>query len=122
MSVENYNWSLKEYCTVVHSGDESKMVRHDLKWDVLIKTDISAFSSGLRGHMRLCLTILDSSRRPLSEKRSTLHNKFMVIMEFFEKNLFKKIIFCLGSGFFSGSRNKLNKTENPSSPYPRALY
>jgi hypothetical protein len=34
-----------------------------------LKTDISAFSSGLQGHLRscLCLTTLDSSRRPLSK-------------------------------------------------------
>jgi hypothetical protein len=32
-----------------------------------LKTDISAFSSGLQGHLRSCLTILDSSRRPLSK-------------------------------------------------------
>jgi hypothetical protein len=32
-----------------------------------LKTDISAFSSGLQGHMRSCLTILDSSWRPLSK-------------------------------------------------------
>jgi hypothetical protein len=33
-----------------------------------LKTDISAFSSGLQGHLRSCLIILDSSRRPLSKK------------------------------------------------------
>jgi hypothetical protein len=32
-----------------------------------LKTDISAFSSGLQGHLTSCLTILDSSRRPLSK-------------------------------------------------------
>jgi hypothetical protein len=32
-----------------------------------LKTDISAFSPGLQGHLRSCLTILDSSRRPLSK-------------------------------------------------------
>jgi hypothetical protein len=32
-----------------------------------LKTDISAFSSCLQGHLRSCLTILDSSRRPLSK-------------------------------------------------------
>jgi hypothetical protein len=33
-----------------------------------LKTDISAFSSGLQGHLRSChFTILDSSRRPLSK-------------------------------------------------------
>jgi hypothetical protein len=32
-----------------------------------LKTDISAFSSGLQGYLRSCLTILDSSRRPLSK-------------------------------------------------------
>jgi hypothetical protein len=32
-----------------------------------LKTDISAFSSGLQGHLRSCLTILDSSWRPLSK-------------------------------------------------------
>jgi hypothetical protein len=32
-----------------------------------LKTDISAFSSGLQGYLRSCLAILDSSRRPLSK-------------------------------------------------------
>jgi hypothetical protein len=32
-----------------------------------LKTDISAFSSGLQGHLRSCRTILDSSRRPLTK-------------------------------------------------------
>jgi hypothetical protein len=32
-----------------------------------LKTDISAFSSDLQGHLRSCLTTLDSSRRPLSK-------------------------------------------------------
>jgi hypothetical protein len=32
-----------------------------------IKTDISAFSSGLQGHLRSCHTSLDSSRRLLSK-------------------------------------------------------
>jgi hypothetical protein len=32
-----------------------------------LKTDISAFSSGLQGHLRLCLTTKDSPRRPLSK-------------------------------------------------------
>jgi hypothetical protein len=32
-----------------------------------LKTDISAFSSGLQGHLRSCLTILDLSWRPLSK-------------------------------------------------------
>jgi hypothetical protein len=32
-----------------------------------LKTDISAFSSGLQGHLRSCLTILDSSWWPLSK-------------------------------------------------------
>jgi hypothetical protein len=44
----------------MHSGGNDRFCAR-------LKTDISAFSSGLQGHLRLCLTILDSSRRPLSK-------------------------------------------------------
>jgi hypothetical protein len=44
----------------MHSGGNDRFCAR-------LKTDISAFSSGLQGHMRSCLTILDSSRRPLSK-------------------------------------------------------
>jgi hypothetical protein len=44
----------------VHSGGNDRFCAR-------LKTDISAFSSGLQGHLRSCLTILNSSRRPLSK-------------------------------------------------------
>jgi hypothetical protein len=44
----------------MHSGGNDRFCAR-------LKTDISAFSSGLQGHLRSCLTILDSSRRPLSK-------------------------------------------------------
>jgi hypothetical protein len=46
--------------TPCHSGGNDRFCAR-------LKTDISAFSSGLQGHMRSCFTILDSSRRPLSK-------------------------------------------------------
>jgi hypothetical protein len=44
----------------MHSGGNDRFCAR-------LKMDISAFSSGLQGHLRSCLTILDSSRRPLSK-------------------------------------------------------
>jgi hypothetical protein len=47
-------------CREAHSGGNDRFCAR-------LKTDISAFSPGLQGHLRSCLTILDSSRRPLSK-------------------------------------------------------
>jgi hypothetical protein len=55
------NKTSKVFCKVqTHSGGNDR-------FGARLKTDISAFSSGLQGHLRSCLTILDSSRRPLSK-------------------------------------------------------
>jgi hypothetical protein len=45
---------------MAHSGGNDRFCAR-------LKTDISAFSSGLQGHLRSCLTILDSSRQALSK-------------------------------------------------------
>jgi hypothetical protein len=47
-------------CLPLHSGGNDRFCAR-------LKTDISAFSPGLQGHLRSCLTILDFSRRPLSK-------------------------------------------------------
>jgi hypothetical protein len=46
--------------TSAHSGGNDRLCAG-------LKTDISAFSSGLQAHLWSCLTILYSSRRPLSK-------------------------------------------------------
>jgi hypothetical protein len=51
--------------TTPHSGGNDRFCAR-------LKTDISAFSSGLQGHLRSCFTISDSSRRPLS--KNVRHN------------------------------------------------
>jgi hypothetical protein len=57
-TVSHY-WVLLVY-VALHSGGNDRFCAR-------LKTDISAFSSGLQGHLRSCLTILDSARRPLSK-------------------------------------------------------
>jgi hypothetical protein len=47
-------------CLPLHSGGNDRFCAR-------LKTDISAFSSGLQGHLRSCLTISNSSRRLLSK-------------------------------------------------------
>jgi hypothetical protein len=48
-------------------GDDAQCSGGNDRFCARLKKDISAFSSGLQGHLRSCLTILDSSRRPLSK-------------------------------------------------------
>jgi hypothetical protein len=93
-------------CPALHSGGNDRFCAR-------LKTDISAFSSGHQGHLRSCLTILDSSWRLLSKnvrhdlvrpQRSELEAEMSVFnlaqkrsfpplwagLEFFAKLFFKK--------------------------------